>query len=151
MKKGELTIAELGPRMKIVRQELGVTQRELAQELNINQAIISKFENGGMVYASVLLDILMFFRGRVNINFLLQPGKYDFHDERARFSNDEQRDIVVNRRLDIAIKEFTGIMEKGMAAYQENINEGIKRLKSFAEFCNSDMADDPGPDNEDAQ
>lgn len=151
MKKGKLTIAELGPRLKEVRQELGVTQRELAQELNINQAIISKFENGGMVYASVLLDILMFFRGSININFLLQPGKYDFTDERARFSNDEQRDIVVNRRLDIAIKEFTGIMEKGMAAYQENMNEGMQCLKRFAEFCNSDMTDDPNTENEDSQ
>ena len=63
MKEGHITVAELGPRLKLIRQELGITQKDLAQALDLNQAILSKFENGGMVYASVLLDVLCFFRG----------------------------------------------------------------------------------------
>ena len=49
MKDGKVTIAEIGPRLKLIRQELGITQKQLAQDLDMNQAILSKFENGGMV------------------------------------------------------------------------------------------------------
>ena len=90
MKDGKVTIAEIGPRLKLIRQELGITQKQLAQDLDMNQAILSKFENGGMVYASVLLDVLCYFRDRININYLLQPGDdYSLNDERHRFSNDK--------------------------------------------------------------
>ena len=89
MKDGKVSIAEIGPRLKLIRQELGITQKQLAQDLDMNQAILSKFENGGMVYASVLLDVLCYFRDRININYLLQPGDgYSLNDERHRFSND---------------------------------------------------------------
>ena len=84
MKEGRITIAELGPRLKLIRQELGITQKDLAQALDLNQAILSKFENGGMVYASVLLDVLCFFRGKLNLNFILQPGEeYNINDQPA--------------------------------------------------------------------
>ena len=132
MKQGEITIAELGPRLKLVRQELGVTQRDLAQALNINQAIISKFENGGMVYASVLLSILCFFRGQININYLLQPGdEYDLNEERSRFHNDEQRDIVIHAREKIARDKIRKMLE-------QTAKECDDALSKFAEFCLSE-------------
>ena len=132
MKQGEITIAELGPRLKLVRQELGVTQRDLAQDLNINQAIISKFENGGMVYASVLLSILCFFRGQININYLLQPGdEYDLNEERSRFHNDEQRDIVIHAREKIARDKIRKMLE-------QTAKECDDALSKFAEFCLSE-------------
>ena len=88
MKEGRITIAELGPRLKLIRQELGITQKDLAQALDLNQAILSKFENGGMVYASVLLDVLCFFRGKLNLNFILQPGEeYNINDERGMYTS----------------------------------------------------------------
>ena len=132
MKQGEITIAELGPRLKLVRQELGVTQRDLAQDLNINQAIISKFENGGMVYASVLLSILCFFRGQININYLLQPGdEYDLNEERSRFHNDAQRDIVIHAREKIARDKIRKMLE-------QTAKECDDALSKFAEFCLSE-------------
>lgn len=132
MKEGRITIAELGPRLKLVRQELGVTQRDLAQALNINQAIISKFENGGMVYASVLLDILCFFRGQININYLLRPGDdYDLNEERARFSNDQQRDIVIRSREKVYKDQIKKLLE-------HTAKECDDALSKFAEFCLSE-------------
>lgn len=132
MKEGKITIAELGPRLKLVRQELGVTQRDLAQALNINQAIISKFENGGMVYASVLLDILCFFRGQININYLLRPGDdYNFNEERARFSNDYQRDVVIRSREKVYREKLQKLLE-------QTAKECDDALSKFAEFCRSE-------------
>ena len=132
MKEGRITVAELGPRLKLVRQELGVTQRDLAQALNINQAIISKFENGGMVYASVLLDILCYFRGYININYLLRPGEgYNFNEERARFSNDLQRDIVIRSREKLYKEKIQKLLEK-------TAKDCDDALSKFAEFCCSE-------------
>ena len=132
MKEGRITIAELGPRLKLIRQELGITQRDLAQALNINQAIISKFENGGMVYASVLLDILSFFRGQININYLLRPGDdYDLNEERARFSNDQQRDIVIHSREKVYKDKIQKLLE-------QTAKECDDALSKFAEFCLSE-------------
>ena len=53
MKDGKVTIAEIGPRLKLIRQELGITQKQLAQDLDMNQAILSKFENGGFLENTV--------------------------------------------------------------------------------------------------
>ena len=84
-------MAEIGPRLKLIRQNMGITQRELARELGINQAILSKFERGNMVYASVLLDVLSYFRGHIDVNYLLQPGNgFNLNDERHAFSNHSQ-------------------------------------------------------------
>ena len=81
MKDGKVTIAEIGPRLKLIRQELGITQKQLAQDLDMNQAILSKFENGGMVYASVLLDVLCYFRDRINgyrrLIAVVQSGQFE--------------------------------------------------------------------------
>ena len=132
MKEGSITIEELGPRLKLVRQLLGVTQRDLAQALDINQAIISKFENGGMVYASVLLAYLSFFRGQENINFLLQPGDdFNINQERAMFSNDAQRDVVILERKKVFQEAVREKMEEATKA-------AIDGLERFAEFCYSD-------------
>lgn len=57
--------------LKYIHHGLGITQKELAMALGINQAILSKCENGVMVYTSVLLDMFGFYRWKVNLNYLL--------------------------------------------------------------------------------
>jgi len=128
MKDGKVTIAEIGPRLKLIRQELGITQKQLAQDLDMNQAILSKFENGGMVYASVFLDVLCYFRDRININYLLQPGDdYSLNDERHRFSNDKVRDIVLDNRRRFALEE----LRKISGEYSQKCEEIINNTNAF--------------------
>ncbi len=101
MVDGELKIKELGPRFKLVREHFGITQNELAEALDMNQAILSKFENGGMVYARVLLDVMDYFRDRVDMNYLLQPEGF--------FSLDDKRAFLVNGETDLRqIREIIG-------------------------------------------
>ena len=91
MVDGELEIKELGPRFKLVREHFGISQKELAEALDMNQAILSKFENGGMVYARVLLDVMDYFKDRVDLNYMLQPeGFFSLDDKRAFLVTDEQ-------------------------------------------------------------
>ena len=124
MKEGRITIAELGPRLKLIRQELGITQKDLAQALDLNQAILSKFENGGMVYASVLLDVLCFFRGKLNLNFLLQPGEeYDINDERGLCSDNKQHDVIIHGKCKMARQDMNKAIDEAKAKLQEAIDD----------------------------
>ena len=124
MKEGRITIAELGPRLKLIRQELGITQKDLAQALDLNQAILSKFENGGMVYASVLLDVLSFFRGKLNLNFLLQPGEeYDINDERGMYTEAKQHDVIIRGKCKMARQDVNKAIEEAKANLQKAIDD----------------------------
>lgn len=132
MKEGRITIAELGPRLKLIRQQMGISQKELAQALDMNPAILSKFENGGMVYASILLDVLCFFRGKININFLLQPGDdYNINDERTQFTNNKQRDVIIAGKRDLALLKMNEILEKTKQEWSDAIRD-------FANFTMSE-------------
>lgn len=124
MKEGRITIAELGPRLKLIRQELGITQKDLAQALDLNQAILSKFENGGMVYASVLLDVLCFFRGKLNLNFLLQPGEeYDINDERGLCSDNKQHDVIIHGKCKMIRQDMNKAIYEAKAKLQEALDD----------------------------
>ena len=128
MKEGYITVAELGPRLKLIRQELGITQKDLAQALDLNQAILSKFENGGMVYASVLLDVLSFFRGKLNLNFLLQPGEeYDINDERGLCSDNKQHDVIIHGKCKMIRQDMSKAIDEAKA----NLQKAIDDLENF--------------------
>lgn len=132
MNEGRIQIAELGPRLKLIRQEFGITQKELAQHLDMNQAILSKFENGGMVYASVLLDVLCFFRGKVNINYLLQPGDgYNINDERSLYTNAQQRDVIINGKRKLALSRLDDTVDD----VRERL---VSAVNDIVDFCLSE-------------
>lgn len=77
MKKGHITLAQLGAHLKLIRQEHGITLNELAQALEMNPATLSKFENGGKVTAEDLLDIICFFHEKYNLDALQKHGNDD--------------------------------------------------------------------------
>lgn len=60
----------LGKRLKEIRLQLGLTQKELAAVTQLNQSVISRVENGEEVYASVLLAILHFYHNKISIDKL---------------------------------------------------------------------------------
>ena len=117
MVDGELKIKELGPRFKLVREHFGITQKELAEALDINQAILSKFENGGMIYTRVLLDLMDYFRDRVDMNYLLQPeGFFSLDDKRAFLVTDKQTNEYMNEVGETDLGQIREIIGK---AHQE--------------------------------
>ena len=77
MKKEHITLAQLGARLKLIRQENGITLNEMAQALEMNPATLSKFENGGKVTAEDLLDIICFYHEKYNLDALLKHEKDD--------------------------------------------------------------------------
>lgn len=53
--------------LKELRQALALTQEELAKELNVNQAAVSKFESQSDIYISTLRKILFAMGGELKI------------------------------------------------------------------------------------
>ena len=114
MKEGHITVAELGPRLKLIRQELGITQKDF----------LSKFENGGMVYASVLLDVLCFFRGKLNLNFLLQPGDtYDITDERSLCTDNKQHDVIIRGKCKMVRQDMNNAIDEARTKLQQALDD----------------------------
>ena len=122
MVDGELKIKELGPRFKLVREHFGITQKELAEALDMNQAILSKFETGGMVYARVLLDVMDYFRDRVDMNYLLQPeGFFSLDDKPAFLVNDEKTDEYMTEVGETDLRQIREIIGKAQQEVEDII------------------------------
>lgn len=132
MKDGIITISELGPRIRMVREKFGISQKELADAIDTNPAIMSKFENGGMVYARVLLDVMDYFRDKVNLNYLLQPSDdFSLDDPRALCATREQLNALVEETVETEKRNMDEILSK---AYQD-IHASIDRA---AKMCMSE-------------
>jgi transcriptional regulator with XRE-family HTH domain len=65
--KQEMALQEL-------RQALDLTQKELAEKLNVNQAAVSKFENQSDIYIGTLTKILVAMGGELRITAHFDEG-----------------------------------------------------------------------------
>lgn len=90
----------LGERFRIIRKELGVTQKQLAEAVGLTQSAMSRLENGDEIYASALLAVLNYYHKEVSLDVLFAP---DFQPDRKelwlRSCKEELR--IFRRQLDI--------------------------------------------------
>ncbi|MBR1461797.1 MAG: helix-turn-helix transcriptional regulator [Prevotella sp.] len=131
MKDGMITISELGPRIRMVREKFGISQKELADAIEINTSIMSKFENGGMVYARVLLDVMDYFRDKVNLNYLLQPSDdFSLDDPRAFCATNEQMNALVKETVETEKRNMEEILSRAYQDIQASIDRAAKMCMS---------------------
>jgi transcriptional regulator with XRE-family HTH domain len=90
----------LGERLRQVRTLLGITQMQLASSTGMSQPTISRLENGEEVYASVLMSVLHYYQGRINLDSLFAT---DFKAEKEYLLSNsyEERRRNLLRQLDI--------------------------------------------------
>ena len=106
----------LGERLRKVRKHLGLSQKQVAQATNQTQPAISRIENGEEVYTSALLAILLYYRGKVSIDNLLDT-KIGNDSEKLFFSIDEQHDMIygqlseIEKSLEVSKKKITEIKD----------------------------------------
>lgn len=126
-----ITISELGPRIRMVREKFGISQKELADAIEINTSIMSKFENGGMVYARVLLDVMDYFRDKVNLNYLLQPSDdFSLDDPRAFCATNEQMNALVKETVETEKRNMEEILSRAYQDIQASIDRAAKMCMS---------------------
>lgn len=75
-----MATVELGRRLKVVRQKLGLSQTDVAKEINSSQLTISKAERGENILSSSFLAILLFYAQSVNVDLLLRK-RFNSTDE----------------------------------------------------------------------
>ncbi len=132
---GEIRYEQVGPRFRLLRERLGINQKELSEALDLNQAILSKFENGGMVYARVLLDVMDFFREKVNLNYLLQPGdEFSLDDPRAFMVTKKQKNEYVKSIAETELHNLNELLSKTKQQVEEIINRAGNKLVSEGEL-----------------
>ncbi len=51
-------LKEIGERLKLLRKEKGFSQSEFSQQFGVDQSTISNFENGKVVSAEVILNLV---------------------------------------------------------------------------------------------
>ena len=113
------------------QQWFGISQKELADAIDTNPAIMSKFENGNMVYARVLLDVMDYFRDKVNLNFLLQPGDdFSLDDPRALCATNEQLNALVKETVETERRNIEEIFANASKKILASIDRAAKKCQS---------------------
>ena len=79
-------VKEMGRRFKLVRQRLGLTQTEVANELDTTQLMIHRIEKGDNILSPLFLATILFYSRSVSLEGLLGKN-FDIEDE-SLFSKD---------------------------------------------------------------
>jgi len=121
-----VTVKELGKRLKLVRQKLGLSQSEVAKEINSSQLTISKVERGENVLSSSFLSILLFYSKSVNIDFLLRK-EFDPSNE-LLLNKNFSANSVVKQKLNGLRSDLDEKIDDLRKHYEEQINGSIDLL-----------------------
>lgn len=121
-----VTVKELGKRLKLVRQKLGLSQSEVAKEINSSQLTISKIERGENVLSSSFLSILLFYSKSVNIDFLLRK-EFDPSNE-LLLNKNFSANSVVKQKLSGLRSDLDEKIDDLRKHYEEQINGSIDLL-----------------------
>ena len=121
-----VTVKELGKRLKLVRQKLGLSQSEVAKEINSSQLTISKAERGENVLSSSFLSILLFYSKSVNIDFLLRK-EFDPSNE-LLLNKNFSANSVVKQKLNGLRSDLDEKIDDLRKHYEEQINGSIDLL-----------------------
>lgn len=108
----------LGERLRLIRKHFGISQQQLAKVTNLTQPAISRLENGEEVYASALLAVLGFYRGKVNFDRLFDPDLDTSDKSQLYCSSQELRQrldrqlAVIAHDLEESLDQITGLRDQ---------------------------------------
>lgn len=86
-----VNLQELGDRLRQIRKQVGLTQKQLAAATQTTQTTISRLENGEEVNASMFAAILSYFSRIYSLNYIFSDD-FDITSHHLRLgSRDEIR------------------------------------------------------------
>ncbi len=91
----------IGPRIKLLREEKGISQTKLGEAVNLTKTTISHYENGTRVPSiETLIDLANYFK--VDLNYILGTDNLIISDKRSLQVSDEEIEFILEiRRLNI--------------------------------------------------
>jgi transcriptional regulator with XRE-family HTH domain len=112
-----------GKKLSELRKQRGISQEQLAFDLNISQSSISNYEVGAtMPDAEILKKISDYFQ--VPVSFLFSDEKNTFY---TKENNGGNSGYMINSTLNIMSEKLIGLYEKQIAQLEAE----IQRLKNY--------------------
>ena len=121
-----IDVKEMGMRFKLIRQKLGITQTNLAEQLGTSQVMIYRIEKGEIIMSSLFLKLVLFFAPHVSLDALFAK-QFDIDDERI-FSKDYSVNTIVKERLDALREEMTAKLSEAEKKLGEELDSTIGLL-----------------------
>lgn len=112
----KLDMKELGRRFKLIRQHLGLTQTEVANQLGTSQLMIYRTEKGESILSPLLLLTILFYSKSVSLEALFSKN-FDIEDERV---------FDKNYALNSIVKAKLGVLRDDILTKLQNVEDGLK-------------------------
>lgn len=98
----------LGQRLRDIRKDLGLTQVNVANELNVAQSMVSKVEKGLPVLSPVVIGYMLFVAKRCNINYLMSD-QFDIMDKEALYDVAFSLNSIARAKVEMLQQELDKI------------------------------------------
>lgn len=119
-------VKEMGRRFKLVRQRLGMTQTQVANELGTSQLMIFRIEKGENVLSPFFLGLLMFYSQSVSLEGLLAK-KFDIEDE-SLFNKTFSLNSIVKAKLSMFRDDMLAKLDEAEREVREQLESSIDML-----------------------
>ena len=119
-------VKEMGRRFKLVRQRLGLTQTDVANQLNTTQLMIHRIEKGDNILSPMFLALLLFYSRSVSLEGLLSKN-FDIEDE-SLFSKDYAVNTIVKAKLNTIRDEYLGKLKEAEDGFKEQMDAAVDLL-----------------------
>ena len=122
----KLDMTELGRRFKQIRQHLGLTQTEVANQLGTSQLMIYRTEKGESILSPLLLSTILFYSKSVSLEALFSKN-FDIEDERV-FDKNYALNSIVKAKLDVLRDDILTKLQDVEVAFKNNLDSAIDLL-----------------------
>ena len=119
-------VKEMGRRFKLVRQRLGLTQTDVANQLNTTQLMIHRIEKGDNILSPLFLAVILFYSRSVSLEGLL--GKNFDIDDESLFSKDYALNSIVKAKLNEIRDEYLDKLKEAEKGFMEQMDAAADLL-----------------------
>ena len=119
-------VKEMGRRFKLVRQRLGLTQTDVANQLNTTQLMIHRIEKGDNILSPLFLAVVLFYSRSVSLEGLL--GKNFDIDDESLFSKDYALNSIVKAKLNAIRDEYLDKLKEAEKGFMEQMDAAADLL-----------------------
>ncbi len=119
-------VKEMARRFKLIRQRLGLTQTDLANQLGTTQLMIHRVEKGENVMSPLFLSLILFYSHSISMEALFAKN-FDIEDE-SIFSKDYAVNSIVKAKLETIRDTYLKKLKNAEKGFKDEINAAADLL-----------------------
>lgn len=124
--ENSLDLKEFGKRCSIIRKKLGLTQKDMAKQINTSQYMISKIEAGSKVMSPLVLKVLSFFSQSVSLDRMFSKNFNE--NDKSIINNQYAFNSIIKAKLGILKEELLTNIDKSKSEIEKQIDEANELL-----------------------